>query len=349
LYLTFHLNEKFTYVAYGLRLACDRPIAGLIAMESETQIRPDITVRFRSEGQEIAVESMAPEALWYTSEILDNDGKSALQIWKEIPGGDYRIRYSHGLEFRVDATASSIFVNADEKSTPEEIAEFLLGPVMGIVLRLRGCTCLHASAVDLDGQAVAFVGNEGAGKSTTAAWFAQKGHAVLCDDILALVERESSIAALPAYPCLNLWRDAMDALSGSRAIPSTFAQGGEKFRIRLAEKGSRFQSEALPLKAIFLLGERSSCAESPRVEQASPQETLMGLVGGTYANKLPDSAIRANEFRFLGRMANQVPCFRVSAPEGIGRMDSVYEIICSAANFSAAESPHAREAAAGKL
>jgi len=52
---------------------------------------------------------------------------------------------------------------------------------------------------------VAFVGAEGAGKSTTAAAFALEGHGVLSDDVVALAENASEFVVLPAYhPSLPL-------------------------------------------------------------------------------------------------------------------------------------------------
>ena len=49
-----------------------------------------------------------------------------------------------------------------------------LGPVFAFVLRLRGAVTFHASAVRI-GDAVAFLGPQGAGKSTTAAALALRG------------------------------------------------------------------------------------------------------------------------------------------------------------------------------
>jgi len=58
-------------------------------------------------------------------------------------------------------------------------------PVLGLLLRCKGVTCLHASAVSFGEHSVAFVGPAGAGKSTTAATFARQGYGVISDDIAA--------------------------------------------------------------------------------------------------------------------------------------------------------------------
>ena len=51
-----------------------------------------------------------------------------------------------------------------------------LGMGFGLLLRPRGLVVLHASSVDIDGKAVAFVGNPGRGKSTLALALLEQGH-----------------------------------------------------------------------------------------------------------------------------------------------------------------------------
>ena len=53
-------------------------------------------------------------------------------------------------------------------------------------LRLRGTVCLHASAIVVDNRALLIAGVSGAGKSTTASFFALQRHSVLSDGISAL-------------------------------------------------------------------------------------------------------------------------------------------------------------------
>ncbi|NIO13431.1 MAG: serine/threonine protein kinase, partial [Gammaproteobacteria bacterium] len=92
--------------------------------------------------------------------------------------------------------------------------------MLGFVLRLRGVLSLHASVIDINGEAVGFMGAAGAGKSTLAAAFAKKGFAVMSDDILALKPGDSAPFAQPGYPRLRLWPDSAVVLFGSAsALP----------------------------------------------------------------------------------------------------------------------------------
>ena len=124
------------------------------------------------------------------------------------------------MEFWLEHEGKEIWAIWPKASTLEDASSYLLGPVLGVLLRLRGTTCLHASAVAIDGQAVAFAGTEGAGKSTTAAAFARVGHSVLSDDVVALKENESGFVVAPAYPHICLWPDSVRGLGCVLAKPS---------------------------------------------------------------------------------------------------------------------------------
>jgi len=320
-------HENSSYVVYGLRLVSDRPIPGLIPIESRQSAPPDLLIRFGSDEAHAAQERSAEETLWYTTDILDAQGNPALKIWKGKNGGEYSIRYSHGLTFLVNAGLTAVAIRHDEPMLAEDIAAFLLGPVLGIILRLRGVTCLHASAVAIGGKAVAFVGTAGAGKSTTAALFAQRGHAVLSDDIVTLLEREDSFYVAPAYPFLNLWRDSLAMLSVS---PSALLQEyphEEKRRLALEAGHSKFQREALPLAAIYLLVDREAGSRAPAIVELTPQDALMSLVANTYGNRLLDPSMRAKEFSLLGRLVRLLPVRRVVAHEDPTQLTLLYDII----------------------
>lgn len=62
----------------------------------------------------------------------------------------------------------------------------LLGQGMAVLLHQRGFLVLHASAVEIAGRAVAFLGDSGSGKSTLAAALHERGHRLVADDVVAV-------------------------------------------------------------------------------------------------------------------------------------------------------------------
>src|SRR5262249_29214347 len=141
----------------------------------------------------------------YITDYGDDCGKPAL-IFSKLHGGRfYRFSYADKTEFVVDQTGREIWTTWPAPLTLEDNATYLLGPVMRFVLLLRGMVCLHASSVVIDGKAFALLGPAGAGKSTTAAAFAERGFSILAEDVVTLDDRGDSFYVRPAYPCIRLW------------------------------------------------------------------------------------------------------------------------------------------------
>ena len=142
------------------------------------------------------------------------------------------------------------------------------GPFWGLLLRFRGVTCLHASAVAIGGSVIAFVGAEGAGKSTTAAAFARAGYAAVSDDVVALVERKGDFFVSPSYPHLCLWPESVEMLYGRPMLFLLSFQIGKNaaFLLQMAALASRM---APCLFARFISWMRFAMSQVPRWK-ASP-------------------------------------------------------------------------------
>src|SRR5260370_17115886 len=95
-----------------------------------------------------------------------------LRVWYVAAGAFLRVDYTGGPQCWLDRKREVLWADWPETSSLEDTCSYLLGPVLGYLLRLRGVTCLHASAVAFDNSCVAFVGTAGLGKTTTAAAFA---------------------------------------------------------------------------------------------------------------------------------------------------------------------------------
>jgi len=191
---------------------------------------------------------------------------------------------------------------------------------------LRGVTCLHASAVAFEDRSVAFVGQTGAGKSTTAAAFAQQGYGVISDDIVALVERAGALHVMPAYPHLCLWPESVKMLYDSPEALPRLIPDWDKRRLSLGEQGTFFESRCLPLAAVYVLSERGQ-APAPYVEAIRPQSALLALVADTYANKILDKEMRAREFAVLGRLVAIIPVRRVYPHQDARRLEDLCRAI----------------------
>ena len=151
----------------------------------------------------------------YVADYKSECGEPALRVFRVRDGEYYRFRYADETEFVIDKAGSEVWAAWREPLTLEDTTTYLLGPVMGFVMLLRGVVCLHASAVAIGDEAIALLGPAGSGKSTTAAAFAERGYSVLAEDVVTLDDRGDHFLVRPGYPCIRLWPAAVKALYGS--------------------------------------------------------------------------------------------------------------------------------------
>jgi hypothetical protein len=299
----------FWFSAFGLSLRTNHPIPGLIPHAAVSIA--DACIWLDAMPLSLRVRDL-PHDVWYVSHERDGDAP-ALRVWRLAGGAYFRLLYRDGTEFLVDRNGTEVWATWLDSSTLEDTTTYLLGPILGFVLRLRGITCLHASAVAVGDRAVALLGPATAGKSTTAAAFCGMGHPVLADDIVALSERGETLLVQPAYPQLRLWPDSVALLYGAVDVLPRLSPTWDKRGLDLTQNGCRFQQQPLPLAAIFVLAERSPDSE-PHIEGLRGREKLLTLLVNTYVGYLLDAGMRGREFEILGRLASSVPIRRVAPP-----------------------------------
>ncbi|MGH9718365.1 MAG: hypothetical protein ACRD4R_16780 [Candidatus Acidiferrales bacterium] len=316
----------FAYRIFGLLARSDRSLPGLKTTADRIE-KSDVSIHFDVSPPPNQGNAALAEEPIFVSSIRTESGEPSLRIWKIKGGALLRLDYFDGTQFWLDGQGREIWARWSDTSSFEDAASYLLGPVFGYLLRLRGITCLHASAVECGGRAAAFLGPEGAGKSTVAAALALRGHAAISDDIVALVEGDGGFYAAPAYPYLSLWPDSVEALYGAAGKFAAFSDNYAKKLFPLAAGDLRFAEKPALLNSIFLLGERSGDPSAPFVEEVEKRDALMSLVGNTYANLLLDEEMRAREFALLGRLVESARVRRLRAHENSSRIGALCGLI----------------------
>lgn len=257
-----------------------------------------------------------PPVPWFVSPDPHGGDPPSLVVWRLADGAGYRFLYRPGAEFLLDGAGHRVRATWPASMSPEKAAAYLLGPILGFVLRLRGVVCLHASAVAVAGGAIALVGPAGAGKSMAAGAFGKLGRALLSDDKVALVDGGTQFQVQPGCPRLRLWPPAVAALFGSAdALPriAPHDPAWDKRYLDLHEGEGKFQPSPLPLVAIYFLVKRGAGSAAPAVEVTACQPGLVTLLANTHLNYLSDRQMRLRDFEVLSRVVQHVP-LRTATP-----------------------------------
>lgn len=156
----------------------------------------------------------------------------------------------------------------------------LLGPILCILLRQRGLLVLHASAVNIKGKAIAFIGGSGWGKSTLATAFHTEGYNVLCDDVMPVQISTKQPLVFPAYPQFKVWKDAATSLGHNIENLSPIFKDAPKLSYRFSHG---FQQTPLPLHQIYVLDK----GDEHEIIPINAQEAFVNLVRHSRTIDLP--------------------------------------------------------------
>lgn len=251
------------------------------------------------------------------------------------------------LAYRLSTRGTSVLVLDAGAHSAKEISAYLLGPILGLVLRLRGKVALHASAIATQRGGIALIGPSGMGKSTMLSELLSMDYAMLTDDVLALDFSRSEVHAAAGYPGVRLWRDSVAVRSLDPANLSILVPGFEKQLWDIKAAFHRFPGVRTKLIGIFIL-DRSSSVDAPRFETLSPGASLRELVENLYPNsQYPITRGQLDgALQFLARIVETVVIRRLTFPDNLNKLgDTARRLIEFTRNLEPRPDDHAASSA----
>jgi hypothetical protein len=314
------------YSAYGTSLESDSFVPGL-RQEYASSRHPDIFLELSGKPSWVRDAERLPSAILHEKGASHETLDPAFTLSVLGEGQFFQLAYSDGTRFVLDAETTRIWGTCGPSQTLEDLAAYLVGPVMGFVLRQRGKTALHASAMCIGAKAVVLTGAAEAGKSTTAAALALRGVPVLCEDIVPLEETPDGFIVEPGHPRICLWPDSVNYLMGSPDALPRLSPNWEKCYLPLDGVRATLETQRHLLGAVYVLSPRVANSEAPKIEPLSTTETLLSLVQNTYMNWLLDREQRAAEFGVLSQLLSHVPGRRIIPHQDPARIGALCDLI----------------------
>jgi hypothetical protein len=214
-----------------------------------------------------------------------------------------------------------ITLDPDPSADASSMRLIILGPAIGVLLHQRGYLVLHASVVNVDGGAVAFLGDAGWGKSTIAAALYARGHTLVADDIAAVRFENSEAHVYPGFPQLKLWPQTITALGED---PDSLPRVEQQFEKRARTASHNFSQATLPLKRIYVLDQGDRLHLAP----LGPGESIMELVRHTYVIRLlKGTGTLESHLRQCAELAGRVPVLRLSRPVATTEISDVADMV----------------------
>jgi hypothetical protein len=292
------MRRTFDYSVFGLTVRSSLDLPELFPVENLGD--PDVTVRIGALAD--------PE----TAAGLHSSGKALLLTVPTV--ARYRIEAGREIIIEPEATA------------PERnVRLYLLGSAFGALLHQRGLLPLHANAVEINGRAVAFMGESGAGKSTLAAWFHDRGYRVIADDVCVVqFGADGQVRACPGLPRLRLGEEALQATAReASAFPRSYL-GDDDFRKYDVSIDANAAGAASDIGAVFILAKGHGFS----VERLSGLDAASAVFDNTYRGRYLDE-VGGHRGHWSAAIAliRKVPIYRLSRLWDIDRLDQQCELI----------------------
>jgi hypothetical protein len=303
----------YAYQAYGLNI---QSAIALPELRSAGAVdRADLLIQFQA--------VQAPE-------LGERAGR---MTWTESGEASLAFRDAGAFQVRV---GQEILVDPAPQAAESLLRLYLLGPVLAVALHQRGWLILHASAVDLGGRVVAFLGGSGWGKSTLAAALQQRSHPLVADDFIAVPTPALATAAIagasvddqaaalprvyPGFPQLKLWPEAAASLG---AVVAELPRVHPDFDKRAQRLSAGFAREALPLSRLYVLAEGEPASLQPLDKPAA----LVDLVRHSYmANTLSPGAAAAH-LRQCAALLRVVGLSRLQRPLALPELPAICALV----------------------
>ncbi len=255
---------------------------------------------------------------------LPPDGRGWFH-YRRLDDGSDHVRWSGLAEFLVAPGGRLVRCRLLHRRARAAMRTYLLGHVVSFALLKRGIEPLHATAVVVDGQAVAFLGECGAGKSTLAAAFIAAGARLLTDDLLVVRRRRGGEMACAGPGRIKLYPRVARALLGSTAGAAPMHRGTRKLVLPLG--GPRItRAPERALRAVYVLGARAR-PRRPVIRRLSPRRAFLALVRNTFNPVVTDPARQARLLAEAGRLAVSVPVRSLAFPRRLSGLPDVLDAI----------------------
>ncbi|MEM9806548.1 MAG: hypothetical protein AAF959_14830 [Cyanobacteria bacterium P01_D01_bin.56] len=299
----------FSYSAYGLTIESDIAIAEFPEAIFETDAQVTISL-----APERALEDYLPEQVVQEFGYLRLTRTDAVFYIKHV-----------GL-FVVSAGAKILIIPSSETSEAQ-LRFYLIGTVMGILLYQRGLLVLHASAINIRGNAIAFLGVSGEGKSSAAAAFQAANYQVMTDDVAPVVLNKTPPVIIPGFPQIKLSLEVATVLGHDFESLAPLYAKAEKRGYRCQQ----FNQVPLPIHRIYVLASGPEFA----VERLPLQEAVVELSRHSRPSTLfhkPD----AQHFKQCTQLVQACPVYRLTRPRNLALLP---ELVHQVENHLSLNSP----------
>ncbi|MDD3754664.1 MAG: hypothetical protein PHQ17_08935 [Methanobacterium sp.] len=219
------------------------------------------------------------------------------------------------------SNGNEIIINPESDVDESYLKVIILGSGMSYLLHQRRYLILHSSAVNINNYAVAFLGSNGVGKSTTAYFLYKKGYPLLSDDLLSLkITNENEPKVNSGSKRIKLLPESINHSQENLNTMTKTHKYSHKYSYYAK---NNFSSVSLPLKRIYIL-EKSDKFD---LKSLNPTESLLKLVEYSHNYKVFNAKERAENLLHCSKVLEKVTVKHLKIEKSLHKISKLIKII----------------------
>lgn len=256
------------------------------------------------------------------SDPLDVDDAPAGRLIGEATHGEFRywaavggdrerrwfVRHRHSAETTIDLDDRTIVVRPDPRAAEGYWYLLLVGSGLAHALAADGHSALHASAVEVDGRAIAFIGPSGKGKTTLAALLCASRARAVTDDVLRCGIQDGEAICFRGGSRLRLRSQAAALADGLRSAERTADE-------RISAVAEPTARERMPLAALVVPRPSRETSEIS-VRRLRGREAATELLRSPRLAGIFDPRLATRHLDLCRELAARVPVLEATIPWG---------------------------------
>lgn len=298
------IDNKYFYRVYGLNIDSNIEILEFPKRNEDFKDKDIVTILYGQTPNNILEEIREGKSIHVTKD----------HVWFHI---------DHVATYCIE-NGNKVIVDTCEDCDISLMKVYIMGSVLGFLLLQRESTAIHGGTVVINGNAIIFTGERGAGKSTLTTALVKRGYNFVADDVAAL-SFYNKIVVEPGFPYHKLCVDALENMYYVKeSYPCFQADGKVKY---IVPDFYGFYKRKVPLTAICELdmGE----VDNVKVEEIRGGEKLNKIIKNIYRTEYIGSmgGMTPKYLKKCIEIAKKAKFYIITRPKGKYTVDDQIEII----------------------
>ena len=251
-------------------------------------------------------------------------GETQVRGFRRADG--FRLVFDDTGRFDVSADGSLITWHRPRDVALEAVQADITSRVLALAMHARGVFTLHASAVSIDGEGVAFLAPKHYGKSTLCSALVLSGARALSDDTVPVRPGAQPMLA-PGLPRLRLWSDTASRLFGVGHDENAVLR---KHLMDRLDPG-QIETRPVPFRAAYVLNPVTDLADDlPAArELIDAVPATIALVTHSKLGPILTGSESPVVLSLAADIARSVPVYSLNVVRNLERVDEVAQLLFS--------------------